>query len=72
MVKCLISVGDINDSVITIIIIIQCANVFLFSFCLGNNITPFEQLDLAMLWNRVDIARNNIFCGDGNWTVRNF
>jgi len=22
-----------------------------------------------MLWNRVDIARNNIFSGPGKWTV---
>ena len=27
---------------------------------LGNNLNPSGQLNLAMLWNRVDIARNKI------------
>ncbi|XP_066913442.1 transient receptor potential cation channel subfamily M member-like 2 isoform X2 [Clytia hemisphaerica] len=57
---------------ITIFKMEEGANIdeaILTAFMKGKNISPFEQLDLAMLWNRVDIARNNIFCDDGNWTI---
>ena len=33
--------------------------------------SPTEQLNLALTWNRADIARREIFTKDQKWEVRN-
>lgn len=42
------------------------------SFCLlGANASAPDQLSLALAWNRVDIARSQIFIYGQQWPVRN-
>ena len=33
----------------------------------GQNLSPFDQLSLALAWNRVDIARSDIFAQPYDW-----
>lgn len=39
-------------------------------FCLGTNASAPDQLSLALAWNRVDIARSQIFVFGHHWPVR--
>jgi len=37
--------------------------------CLGQNLNAADQLNLALTWNRADIARSHIFVYGQEWPV---
>lgn len=43
-------------------------NVILVSL-LANSSAPLMQLNLALAWNRIDVAKSEIFTDDKRWTV---
>lgn len=43
--------------------------MYVFSAVLGTNASASDQLSLALAWNRVDIARNQIFVYGHNLPV---
>ena len=40
-------------------------------FLIANSSSPLVQLNLALAWNRIDVAKSEIFTDDKLWTVTN-
>lgn len=48
----------------------SCVKYETVCFSLGTNASAPDQLSLALAWNRVDIARSQIFVFGHHWPVR--
>lgn len=53
----------------------HCIRLLNLTCCLftlpANRSSPLAQLNLALAWNRIDLAKSDIFTEDKVWTVRN-
>lgn len=41
-------------------------------FCIGHDTTAFDQLQLTLLWDRVELAREKVLSRKCEWTVSNY